>query len=121
MATGPEHYREAERLLAVADGYDKKSAPQLADRRRAAAQVHATLALTAATAMTAVPTSPGEDSGMTTPEFDAWEEVAGTRTSRTCSQCPTPVKPGQVYCSTACRNVDDRHDDGRDDVEGGDA
>lgn len=28
----------------------------------------------------------------------------------TCSQCPTPVQPGTPYCSTACRNLDDKHD-----------
>ncbi|MFB8101313.1 hypothetical protein ACFC3O_00500 [Streptomyces sp. NPDC056007] len=42
--TGPEHYREAERLLALADYHDDPA-------RCAAAQVHATLALAAATAV----------------------------------------------------------------------
>ncbi|MEV5619462.1 MULTISPECIES: hypothetical protein [unclassified Streptomyces] len=42
--TGPEHYREAERLLALADYHDDPA-------RCAAAQVHATLALAAATAL----------------------------------------------------------------------
>jgi len=51
--TGPEHYREAERLLAVADVYDEDGAWATAKARRAEAQVHATLALAAATALIA--------------------------------------------------------------------
>lgn len=52
---GPEHYREAERLLAAVVGDDQS--PCLDDSNRivantiAAAQVHATLALAAATAL----------------------------------------------------------------------
>jgi len=43
--TGPEHYREAERLLAIAgDDYEAQS------QIHAEAQIHATLALAAATA-----------------------------------------------------------------------
>lgn len=54
MATGPEHYREAERLLAAAreskaTTYEGDN-PE-ADRDIAEAQAHATLALTAAMAM----------------------------------------------------------------------
>lgn len=44
--TGPEHYQEAERLLAGAAGYFDQIEPN----RIALAQVHATLALAAATA-----------------------------------------------------------------------
>lgn len=63
--TGPEHYREAERLLtdrpSVADWTDR---PVLAQEHwqqtLAEAQVHATLALTAAMAM---PTNTDEISG----------------------------------------------------------
>jgi hypothetical protein len=75
MATGPEHYRRAERL--VQDGVGVVSAihaTQDEDRRDALgkqamgiwaqAQVHATLALAAATAM-----HPGG--------FDRWYDVAG--------------------------------------------
>ncbi len=48
MMTGPEHYQEAERMLAVAEGY---GIPDQRGRDLAAlAQVHATLALAAATA-----------------------------------------------------------------------
>lgn len=58
MATGPEHYRRAEELLAR-DG-------PLTGEVLATAQVHATLALAAATALVGG-------------EADAWREVAGTR------------------------------------------
>jgi hypothetical protein len=61
MATGPEHYRRAEELLAC-DG-------PLTGEVLATAQVHATLALAAATAMAAVGRI----------EADAWHELAGTR------------------------------------------
>ena len=46
MATGPEHYREAERLLETTGEDDHWRAYKLR-----AAQVHATLALAAATAL----------------------------------------------------------------------
>jgi hypothetical protein len=45
--TGPEHYRKAELWLALADRDDEESEYVMA--ARAAAQVHATLALAAAT------------------------------------------------------------------------
>ncbi|GAA3717894.1 hypothetical protein [Streptomyces tremellae] len=48
---GPEHYREAERLLVLADYHDDPD-------RRAAAQVHATLALAAATVASAASSGP---------------------------------------------------------------
>lgn len=43
---GPQHYKEAERLLAYSTGVDGEFAPLIV----AQAQVHATLALAAATA-----------------------------------------------------------------------
>ena len=66
MATGPDHYRRAEELLA-ADG-------PLTGEMLAAAHVHAMLALAAATALA--------DGGRI--EVDAWREVAepGMRTRR---------------------------------------
>ncbi|MET7933432.1 hypothetical protein [Streptomyces sp. NPDC005322] len=77
--TGPEHYREAERLLAEActipRPHDEGHCE--ADRTIAEAQVHATLALAAATAMQA----PVDDcaAGMTVEEWDAWYRAAGTK------------------------------------------
>lgn len=68
--TGPEHYREAERLLAervfvTRHGTEERSFGETV----AAAQVHATLALAAA-------------SGVKSPADDrAWADVAGTRLS----------------------------------------
>ncbi|MGH8965100.1 MAG: hypothetical protein ACRDXB_07190, partial [Actinomycetes bacterium] len=65
--TGPEHYREAERLLR--DEYRT-------DRSVAEAQVHATLALAAATALS----DPGAaDGGMTPVDYMAWEKAAAVQ------------------------------------------
>jgi hypothetical protein len=50
--SGPEHYREAERLVSVANA-ERVDYPAAARVHIAAAQVHATLALAAATAMPA--------------------------------------------------------------------
>src|ERR1700758_3395513 len=69
--TGPEHYAEAERLLTLADRhtrggtYDQEWMLTLT-----AAQVHATLALAAATAV-----------GTAGPDGHAWADVAATRLS----------------------------------------
>ncbi|GAB2731486.1 hypothetical protein [Streptomyces bullii] len=84
--TGPEHYREAERLLA---GRTFPADPELRIEERhrpptaeeiAAAQVHATLALAAATAMGA----PVEDdlAGFTIEDRDAWYKAAGEKPRR---------------------------------------
>jgi hypothetical protein len=76
--TGPEHYREAERLVAEADTILRPhdEGPCEADRVLAAAQVHATLALAAATAL-----NDAED-GMPIAEFQAWHSTAGTKQNR---------------------------------------
>lgn len=76
--TGPEHYREAERLVQALTGDDKAiDVGEGSAEVLAAAQVHATLALAAATALSA----PVEDdlAGFTTEEWDAWHKAAGTR------------------------------------------
>jgi hypothetical protein len=73
--TGPEHYREAERLLDMAhhwtygDGGDATVGGALA----AEAQVHATLALAAATAL--VDETPRSDAMS---EYRAWQQAAGS-------------------------------------------
>ncbi|MFF3511586.1 hypothetical protein [Streptomyces sp. NPDC002573] len=81
--TGPEHYREAERLL---DGRTFPADPELHIEERhepptaediAAAQVHATLALTAATAMQAA--VDGSEPGMGSTEFHEWYQAAGVK------------------------------------------
>lgn len=55
MSTGPEHYREAERLLTQAGRYASSDWPLETGERKAdilvAAQVHATLALVASTTL----------------------------------------------------------------------
>lgn len=70
--TGPENYREAERLVSLARDNGEKAAFEL-DVLLKAAQVHATLALAAAC---------GLDRGDGTKpvrDRDAWHEVAGTK------------------------------------------
>lgn len=79
MATGPEHYREAERLLQLAhhftygDGADSVTGAALATE----ALGHATLAQTAATAMQAA--VDGSEPGMGSPEYAAWYQTVGVK------------------------------------------
>lgn len=72
---GPQHYREAERRLLMA--WEEDRVPEDVAHLVAEAQVHATLALAAATAMHAnvdgTELGPGED------EFQAWYEAAGVK------------------------------------------
>ena len=67
--TGPEHYAEAERLLAVADRHTSgvTYGPEWT-LVLTAAHVHATLALAAATAV-----------GTAGPDRTAWADIAATR------------------------------------------
>lgn len=78
---GPEHYRRAESLL---EQLRKAHAsmtttvnPERAAAALAEAQVHATLALAAATAMHA--TADGTDLGASEAEFQAWYDAAGVK------------------------------------------
>jgi hypothetical protein len=67
--TGPDHYRKAEELAAKADGYlGRGEGQESALVWAAVAQIHATLALAAATAL-----------GTTTADGRAWADVAGTK------------------------------------------
>jgi len=69
MATGPEHYRNAEQLLAQTESpswHAEDSPATLAE-----AQVHATLALAAATGLN------DYDGGMSVTTYRAWRAVAG--------------------------------------------
>lgn len=66
MATGPEHYREAEKQLRHAKKEDAGS--DLERYHLAAAQVHATLALVASTTM---------DHWRSSAEHAAWREAFG--------------------------------------------
>ncbi|MER8083796.1 hypothetical protein ABTZ57_01205 [Streptomyces sp. NPDC094048] len=76
---GPEHYSEAERLadrahhFTYGDGADPAVGLALATE----AQVHATLALAAATAMQAA--VDGSEPGMGSGEFHEWYQAAGVK------------------------------------------
>ena len=72
MATGPEHYREAERLREQAEGLNIRNADARAERAvlAAEAQVHATLALAAATAL-----NRPDGEGMRMDSYREWEKV----------------------------------------------
>jgi hypothetical protein len=78
--TGPEHYREAERLLAEAGHQGTEGVIWVRPENLAAAQVHATLALTAATAMQAA--VDGSEPGMGSAEFGEWYTAAGVKPKR---------------------------------------
>jgi hypothetical protein len=75
MATGPEHYRKAEMLLADAfasNGTTFEGHNPEADRLIAAAQVHATLAQAAAAAMASYSAD-----GMEYADWRTWRAAAG--------------------------------------------
>lgn len=69
---GPDHYREAERLLVLSEG----DPAELTDYRVAAAGVHATLAVAAATAMAGCMDSSG-NTGLSCRDAVAWDAAAG--------------------------------------------
>ncbi|MFF5422328.1 hypothetical protein ACWCQE_27530 [Streptomyces sp. NPDC002409] len=77
---GPHHYREAERLARLAERCARGENPSrlpaaMAPTLAQLATAHATLALTAATAMQA-PVE-GAEPGMSVPEAVAWHRTAG--------------------------------------------
>jgi hypothetical protein len=76
MATGPEHYREAERLAVMAHRftYGDGADPVVGAALAAEAQVHATLALAAATALN--DNDPTGD-GMPRADYREWMRTAG--------------------------------------------
>ena len=82
--TGPEHYAEAERLLALAGRHSSGATygPEWA-LTLTAAQVHATLALAAATAV-----------GTAGPDGHAWADIAATRRSAAKPETPGASRPG---------------------------
>jgi hypothetical protein len=82
--TGPEHYVEAERLLALADRHTKGvTYEQKWTLTLTAAQVHATLAVAAATAVSTAG-----------PDGHAWADVAVTRLSARKQEPSTESPPG---------------------------
>jgi hypothetical protein len=71
--TGPEHYREAELSLeTAAKCIDGTVTLMTAEQAYAEAQVHATLALAAATALNL----PHPEGGYTVPDWEAWIDAA---------------------------------------------
>ncbi|MFJ9890844.1 hypothetical protein ACIQRW_34035 [Streptomyces sp. NPDC091287] len=94
---GPEHYREAERLLAEADTilrpYDE--GPCEADRVLAAAQVHASLALTAVTVEQAANTASAADINSLT--LDAWYPLTHTPTKQGIPQLESAPPVAYAY------------------------
>jgi hypothetical protein len=81
--TGPQHYREAERLAMQAHHftYGDGADPTVGAALAAEAQVHATLAVAAAIAMQAAAVDGGAP-GMGSGEFDAWHRAAGVQPVR---------------------------------------
>ncbi len=81
--TGPEHYAKAERLLTLADRPTRGvTYAQEWTLTLTAAQVHATLALAAATAV-----------GTAGPDRHAWADAAATRLSSGKPETPGPSAP----------------------------
>jgi hypothetical protein len=76
--TGPWHYREAERLVRYANGIPDGFPGDEFAQTMAQAQVHATLALAAATALRV--TTP---EGMGREDKQAWREVAASKQTET--------------------------------------
>ena len=74
--TGPEHYQEAERLLQP-DGESYNAPARQA--KLAEAQIHATLALAAATALgaTQIPHGSGYFTSMPWRDSEAWQDAMG--------------------------------------------
>ena len=82
--TGPEHYAEAERLLALADRHTRGvTYEQEWTLTLTAAQVHATLALAAATAV-----------GTAGADGHTWADVAATRLSARRPEPSSDSSPG---------------------------
>lgn len=70
MATGPEHYRIAEKILA---GIDQETDPAWHAAFAAEASAHATLALAAACGLN------DASCGKEGPDRDEWRDIAGKR------------------------------------------
>jgi plasmid stability protein len=73
--TGPDHYREAERMARHAKSIEDQAAALVAAQL---ATAHATLALAAATGM-AAPVDGVADSGMPRADVDEWCRAAGVK------------------------------------------
>lgn len=74
---GPEHYVSAEQLLREVQRTSFETEGQRVDKLVAIAQVHATLALAAATALAGVPLDGGDTAAREVTDGDSWWSVAG--------------------------------------------
>lgn len=81
MATGPDHYREAERLLALAEAHESQTGPgsPALPNLYAEAIAHAVLANAAAAALN---DHNPEEGGMPLADYRAWQDAAGLRQPR---------------------------------------
>ena len=96
--TGPEHYREAEKLLAAIEITPEASVGSV--RTVAAmAQVHATLALAAATAL-------GNSAGIPQDDYYTWDDTAGVHLARGEHRAMTGKTPGKVAHDAYCADDD---------------
>lgn len=118
---GPQHFREAERLLSNASfegthGYPVRRdgslfGPNEHEALIARAQIHATLALAAAVAL-AAPVDQEPDSGMPPADATAWHDAAGVKTRKRAAPDPNPSMtsctcgPTAVLPCGGCRNCD---------------
>jgi hypothetical protein len=104
MATGPEHYREAERLIkqanSIMDGFPSDQYAQTI----AEAQVHATLANAAATAM-----SHWNEASFPMPQADrvAWEQAASERPGAQRRQREAEAAERAEFAAAAEADVDE--------------
>ena len=101
MATGPEHYREAESRLRMAweDGREPENIAHLV----AEAQVHATLALIAATVMHAV--TQGDAVNYNHVEWAEWDSATKATSYAVvdrCKDCGVPRAGGRILHATSC-------------------
>jgi hypothetical protein len=112
MATGPEHYRKAEELISTADEWMDAdlgwkahlSAQERIDRRSAdlaAAQVHATLALAAATALNDYGTD-----GMRPKDYNAWHAVASEDRAEATALADVDPVTGRDYAEEAWQRAE---------------
>ncbi len=101
MATGPEHYREAESRLHMAweDGREPENIAHLV----AEAQVHATLALTTATVMHAI--TQGNAANRIHLEWVEWDSATKATSYAVvdrCKDCGVPRVAGRILHANDC-------------------
>lgn len=96
--TGPEHYRKAEELIDIVNDGHAIDTMLSIEQLLAMAQVHATLALTAATAML----GPVAASGYDDADLDAWREAAGVKPAQHDGPCACDHHGDHAGCDADC-------------------